>query len=85
MPEVGAAPLIFPVIVDSTEVNVAEIKELEDVAAADMDPDPEGESFVLVSSLFPELLSADCVGLLDCVFEASVTVDGVVGPSRLCM
>jgi hypothetical protein len=89
--DVGAAPLIFDVTADieMADVEVADVElevEFEDVVIADEDPDAERGSDVVESPpLFPELLSLDCVGLLDCVFEASVIVDGVVGPSLLCI
>jgi hypothetical protein len=90
MADVGAAPLIFDVtaVIEMADVDVAEVEleeEFEDVAITDEDPDPEWDCVVVESpTFFPELLPPDCVGLLDCVFEASVIVDGVVGSSLLC-
>ena len=89
--DVGTAPLIFDVtaVIEMADVDVVEVEleeEFEDAAITDEDSDPEGDCVVVESpTFFLELLPPDWVGLLDCVFEASVTVDGVVGPSLLCI
>jgi hypothetical protein len=87
--EVGAAPLIFdvPAAISMVEVGVVEVEvdvESEEVGANV--EEAAGEWLVVESPPFsPPLLSPDCVGILDCVFKASVVVNGVIDTSLLCL
>jgi len=82
--EVGAGPLMFEVTAD-TEIDVDEVDEDElvlDVEFEEKELRAEDEGGGVVVGP-PPLLPCDCVGLLEACVETSVTVDGVVGPSRL--
>jgi len=82
--EVGAGPLMFEVTAD-TEIDVDEVDDDElvlDVEFEEKELGAEDEGGGVVVGP-PPLLPCDCVGLLEGCVETSVTVDGVVGPSRL--